>query len=1075
MCGEKEVVILAIKSVLAKQEDFTGEFQVTEQTAAMWRFNEAAPDSETALADCSGKNRRLIISGWGGNATAALLNSRYGRYFRLNIVSPDTEKTHLIAENDGGFFSELGERIVVGGWINPTTYSVGQNFIPLFNTRQGPGQPIFYVSLYQGRPRMMIYNSAGALILDQSETPPFSTVNNGWYFIGAVIGVTAKTSQMILCNRADGMVWKAPIRTVSGDINPSCTANIIMGMLADQYYYAGGFDDWFFETDSQLTIDDLERYFRQAMLANGADSTASVDALTEPGAVLLRKTDNVYAESGVLETTAAVCALSGSGRVSVTSEYTAGITAVALIETSTSDNMTDWSSWQTVGVNGELVSPNKEYIRYRVTLTTSDTNASPKLLNIQLHDIPKPPYERLGFARPMVLDKNGAWESVLENAYDIIVTGEVNGADILEFKLPYLDAKRTSLDNEKSIQIVNDIYRIRTVTDDKNNNEATTSVYAESVFYDLAFSEEIQPMTFSNSFPGEPLRYALRGTDWLAGTVNITARRTWQLQEKNALASLRKIQEIYGGDLVFDNPNRLVHLLTFSGKESGALFAYRKNLTGIQRVTDTRGLVTRLYARGTEGLTFALINGGKPYVEDFTYCSEVRVSSLDLSNFSNPYDMLEFTKMRLAEYAIPRVSYVLSAMDLSVLTGYEHERWELGDIVMVDDRDLNLKIKTRIVRRQYNLQEPWKTVLELSTKLREFGDVSAQWDKTADQLMNFENVQSSSKQEVRDFVPFNHLRNSRGDDGFAYWLNSGFEIDTQNGVTGTASFKAAGFQGAKYMEQTVYPDSRRSYTISAQLGGENLVKGENGRVGIEVVFEYEDGTTENKFIDFFSVDSAYVVENDIKQVVVSGGIPEAPNNGKIYGRQDTSWVEVTGGGQGGGWDGTVDVTEDIVAFTSSSWTAQVADVINETVVSASASLPLTAKFIETLPMFASESWNAQTAALSDVTPNAQATLYYIDNLHIRLAFSNPVYGGTQSLSAFTVRGVFGGQFIQRSPAAIVRSSTNGYDLTLDSDMDLNMVLLGDAIFLQYNSNVGNLRSNISGELLPDILTQLIKG
>ncbi|WP_368736254.1 phage tail spike protein, partial [Vibrio parahaemolyticus] len=69
-----------------------------------------------------------------------------------------------------------------------------------------------------------------------------------------------------------------------------------------------------------------------------------------------------------------------------------------------------------------------------------------------------------------------------------------------------------------------------------------------------------------------------------------------------------------------------------------------------------------------------------------------------------------------------------------MLTGYEHEAWKLGDIVTVDDKDLNLSVKTRVVRRQYNLQEPWKTVLELSTTLRELGDSSAVWDKAADIL-----------------------------------------------------------------------------------------------------------------------------------------------------------------------------------------------------------------------------------------------------------------------------------------------------------------------------------------------------
>ena len=227
---------------------------------------------------------------------------------------------------------------------------------------------------------------------------------------------------------------------------------------------------------------------------------SNVDALTEPGAVTLRKgIDNLYPESGQLTTIAAECSLAGSGRVSATSEYTAGVTSISLIETSTSDDLQDWSAWQTVGTNGELSSPNRSYIRYRVTLTTSDTTVTPKLLDITLHDIPKSPYEKLGFARPVVLDGNGAWETVLENAYDIIVTGEINGADTLEFKLPYSDPKRATLDNEKQVQIAEDVYRIRTMTDEKGSdgNSILTTVYAEAAFYDLTFSAEKQPVEFN--------------------------------------------------------------------------------------------------------------------------------------------------------------------------------------------------------------------------------------------------------------------------------------------------------------------------------------------------------------------------------------------------------------------------------------------------------------------------------------------------------------------------------------------------------------------------------------------------
>ncbi|HCJ4334409.1 TPA: phage tail protein [Listeria innocua] len=839
---------MAIKSILTSQTDFTGEFPVSENTLALWRFNESGPDSDVKLVDASGHGRHIAISGWSGTS-ASLPNGRYGRFFRQNIVNPTSEKTYLIAKNDGTFFSNLGDKIAVGGWINPTTYSVGQTFIPLFNTRQGPGQPILYLSLYQGRPRMMLYNSSGSLILDQSETPSFNMVNGGWYFIAAIIEVNAKTSQFILCNRADGTVWIAPKRTFTGTLNPSCTADIVIGMHANQYYYAGGFDDWFIEVNSQLTIEDLERHFKQSLLANGGDTSGAIDAITESGVVtLLKDNNNRYPEVGQLTTIAAECSLAGSGRVSVTSEYTAGVTSISTIETATSDDLQDWSAWQEVGSNGELVSPNRNFIRYRITLSTIDPLVTPKLLDITLHDIPKAPYEKLGFARPVVLDENGAWEAVLENAYDIIVTGEINGADTLEFKLPWNDSKRVYLDNEKQVQVAHDIYRIRTLTDEKgaDGTGILTTVYAEAAFYDLTFSDEKQPREFNADLPSVPMSYALEGTGWSLGVVDVTTKRTWQCQEKNALAILRMTQQIHGGDLVFDSRNRLVNLLTFSGRDSGALFAYKKNLTGIKRVVDTRSLVTRLYAHGKDGMTFATINSGKEYVENYEYCNEVRVSTLDLSNFTNPYQMLEFTNMRLAEFSKPRVSYVLSAMDLSVLTGYEHERWSLGDIVTVDDRDLNLTIKTRVVRRQYNLQEPWKTVLELSSKLRELGDTSS--SILADQL----DQSNLIGQEIKDMVPFNHLRNSRADDGFAYWQNSGFEVDTEKGVTGTASFKAVGSAtSTKSMAQTIYPASRRNYTISAQIGSDNLQKGIDGQVGIEVVFEFEDGTTETRFIDLF--------------------------------------------------------------------------------------------------------------------------------------------------------------------------------------------------------------------------------
>lgn len=154
----------------------------------------------------------------------------------------------------------------------------------------------------------------------------------------------------------------------------------------------------------------------------------------------------------------------------------------------------------------------------------------------------------------VVMDKDDNPEAVLENAYDIIATGEINGIDTLEFNLPFRDGKRRHLENEKQISVGGDTYRIRTITDEKNEQgTAITSVYAEAAFYDLGFSVKKTEQTFNADTADVPMAYALHDTGWALGTVNIRTKRTWTSTEKNALAILRKVQDLHGGDLIFDN------------------------------------------------------------------------------------------------------------------------------------------------------------------------------------------------------------------------------------------------------------------------------------------------------------------------------------------------------------------------------------------------------------------------------------------------------------------------------------------------------------------------------------------
>ena len=50
---------MALKTILNREWDFTGEFPEEYARDGLWRFNEADPDEDTMLADSSGRGRKV--------------------------------------------------------------------------------------------------------------------------------------------------------------------------------------------------------------------------------------------------------------------------------------------------------------------------------------------------------------------------------------------------------------------------------------------------------------------------------------------------------------------------------------------------------------------------------------------------------------------------------------------------------------------------------------------------------------------------------------------------------------------------------------------------------------------------------------------------------------------------------------------------------------------------------------------------------------------------------------------------------------------------------------------------------
>lgn len=459
------------------------------------------------------------------------------------------------------------------------------------------------------------------------------------------------------------------------------------------------------------------------------------------------------------------------------------------------------------------------------------------------------PYRKLAGARPIVLDQNRVRLAVLDNATDIVLHQEMNGADSLEFFLPFDDPKSAELQNENLIQLVGDEYLIRKVVKSRDDRGVKTIwVYAEAIWYNLQYADPLTVAEWVDAQAQEPLADILAGTGWRVGKVDVTNTRNLSVDVglTNRLKALREVADIWGGTLMFQPQNKTVHLIAHEYDDPGIAMIYRKNLKRIEAEYDTQDLITRLYPYGKNSMSIKDANEGSEYIENFQYTRQVRVRSFKDTRFTNPYHLKEKAEEILDKLSLPRASYKISASDLSYLSGLEHETFKLGDLVNVYDEELGVNLKTQIVKWKYHVLEPWNTELELASIQPGLEELLKSVSEVAGKLQSEDTV---NHQDMLNLMVFNYLLNSRAENGDAYWVNNGWEIDPTFGYSGTASFRCQGELGtAKTLSQKVHPSHRDHYTLSLRASSSEVTKGPNGRVGVEVEIKYTDGTSELKFL-----------------------------------------------------------------------------------------------------------------------------------------------------------------------------------------------------------------------------------
>lgn len=248
----------------------------------------------------------------------------------------------------------------------------------------------------------------------------------------------------------------------------------------------------------------------------------------------------------------------------------------------------------------------------------------------------------------------------------------------------------------------------------------------------------------------------------LAGTVNGILPEGWMFLDESGSVIQRTIEgdytpyeilvecmNTYDVALRFKPKEKQIYAYTLKNFQPLGAFASRElNLKEINYKGKSTDFYTRLYAYGKDGLSFAEINDGKPYVDNFTYSNKVVCKVLRDERYTTAEGLLEAAKKQVEIGSIPARSYECAVYDLAKTNPemYSFQDFSLFSVVKLIDDIKKISINYQVVEYQRYPNYPEKNIVTLST-------TTAKIQNTVKNLKNeIENPQSSFRTMMQNTI-----------------------------------------------------------------------------------------------------------------------------------------------------------------------------------------------------------------------------------------------------------------------------------------------------------------------------------
>jgi len=197
-----------------------------------------------------------------------------------------------------------------------------------------------------------------------------------------------------------------------------------------------------------------------------------------------------------------------------------------------------------------------------------------------------------------------------------------------------------------------------------------------------------------------------------------TIKRTIELPSATPMDVLDQCRDTYGVVFRFDNNLKTVTAYDpDSGTYVGAFMTRDLNLKEINYKGVSTDLITALYCVGKDGMTFADINDGKPYVTNGAYKSKLIWGYWQDDRYTVKENLLADATAKLAQLSVPSRSHQCNVVDLAKTDPdmYSFEDFDLLKVVDLIDDAHGVTIRNKVVEYRDYPYYPDRNVITIST------------------------------------------------------------------------------------------------------------------------------------------------------------------------------------------------------------------------------------------------------------------------------------------------------------------------------------------------------------------------